>query len=80
MDFAFGAMLFSVAVGVSLIAIFDLSVYLMFGSKATLSQRIQRWVGGPSDGYVWLLMAVASTAFALGMLVTHFTNFRMVVE
>lgn len=80
MDFVFGAMIFSVAIGASLIAMFDLAVYLMFGPKATLSQSIQRWVGGPSDGYIWLLMALTSAAFTLGMLVTHFTNFRMVVE
>lgn len=77
MNWVFAACMFGIAVFMSITGLVDLAVMLAVGSRWTLSKRISDWVGEVSPGYVWLLMFMSSASYMLGMLVTHFCNFRM---
>lgn len=74
--FMFGVLLFVLAVTIAVIGLLDLAVLLTSGTPGTLSQAVADAVGmGP--GAVGPLMFTHGASFALGMLATHFTKFRM---
>lgn len=73
MKFWFGILLFSLGVLVAVIGLLDLGIVLMFGTGFSLSQEIANTV----DQSAGVLLFVGGGCFTMGMLATHFTDFRM---
>lgn len=71
--FLFGVLVLSLGVMIAVIGLVDLGVYLMFGTSSTLSQNIANSVDQTSG----LMAFLFGCGLTLGMLVTHFTGFRM---
>ncbi len=74
--FIYGVLLLTLAIVVSVLGLLDLSMFLMFGSASTLSEAIAA-ACEVGSGAVGLLTFTHAASFALGMLATHFTRFRM---
>lgn len=73
----FGVLVFAFAAAMTCILLFDASVMLIYGYEHTLSQDVSDWTGMATSGEIWLLSFIGSSCFLGGMLVTHFTQFRM---
>lgn len=77
MGFLFGVLLFSLAVHVAVIGLLDLGIFLIWGEQWTLSRQISNWARIDRPGLLALVLWLTGSAFVLGMLAGHFTNFRM---
>ncbi|TXH17650.1 MAG: hypothetical protein E6R03_03465 [Hyphomicrobiaceae bacterium] len=69
----FGPLLLTIGLTVAITGLCDIGVYLTWGMQATLSQNIcDATTLDPA-----FLAFVGGSCFSMGMLATHFTNFRM---